>query len=124
MALGTVALEALRVLRLRRNEVDSRLQKFDRSGRLLAWLVRGEQQRGPIRAIRLDSGAAVNTQAEINDTFKQYYSTLYAVKPPPPTAQLTDFFHTLPLAQLSIAQQRELEKPIDVEEIQLATTSS
>ncbi|KAJ1209055.1 hypothetical protein NDU88_004434 [Pleurodeles waltl] len=71
-------------------EVDSRLWQFDyqqhiarlhsegdRSSRLLAWFVKGEQQHTPISAIRLDSGTIVNTQLEINEAFRQYYSTLY-----------------------------------------------
>ncbi|KAJ1210586.1 hypothetical protein NDU88_005948 [Pleurodeles waltl] len=82
--------DALLEPRTRRNEVDMRLRKFDyqhyiarthsegdRSRRLLAWLIQGELQRPPIGAIQLYSGIMVNTQADINNAFKQYYSRLY-----------------------------------------------
>ncbi|KAJ1188525.1 hypothetical protein NDU88_005286 [Pleurodeles waltl] len=133
MVMGAVTSEELQVLRLWTSEVDTRLRRFDyqhyvarahsvgdRSGRLLAWHVRGEQQRRPIGGIKLDSGTMTNIQAGINDAFQRYYSILHAAQQPPSTEQLTEFFHALPLTRLSAAQQSELDKPIDAEEVQIA----
>ncbi|KAJ1200034.1 hypothetical protein NDU88_003863 [Pleurodeles waltl] len=117
---------------LKRNwaEVDSRLRQFDylhhiaqlhsegdRSSRLLAWLVKGEHQHTHISTIQLDSGAIVNAQLEINEAFRQYYSTLYMTCPPPPPERLEDFFQALQLTRLTAPQLQELEKPIEMDEI-------
>ncbi|KAJ1192988.1 hypothetical protein NDU88_002294 [Pleurodeles waltl] len=76
VASGTMKREDLGVIREKWTEVDSLLRQ------LLAWLLKGEQQRTPIGAIRLDTGAIVNTQAEINKALKRYYSALYMALPP------------------------------------------
>ncbi|KAJ1151358.1 hypothetical protein NDU88_004140 [Pleurodeles waltl] len=60
------------ILQKQWNEVESRLRKFDyrhytkrlqmeedRSSRMLAWLVKGEQKRAPINAIRLDTDPSI-----------------------------------------------------------------
>ncbi|KAJ1200665.1 hypothetical protein NDU88_004486 [Pleurodeles waltl] len=128
VATGTVDLGKLGELRGNWDEVDLRLRQFDyrhyiarmhsevdRYSRLLAWLIKGKQQHTPIGAIRLESGVIVNTQLEMNEAFKQYYSALYMARPPPSPGQLEDFFEALTAQQVL-----DLEKPIEMEEIQQA----
>ncbi|KAJ1189427.1 hypothetical protein NDU88_006172 [Pleurodeles waltl] len=137
MVTGAITPEVLHALHLGTSKVDTRLRGFDYRhfvamahsegdclGRLLAWLVHGEQQRRPLGVIKLDSGEVLNTQVEINDEFRQNYSTLYAAQPPPSPEQLEELFQALPLTHLSAAQQSELDKIIDVEEVQTGSIAA
>ncbi|KAJ1104352.1 hypothetical protein NDU88_001764 [Pleurodeles waltl] len=120
-------LAALRTLRARHREVDERLRIYDyrhyisrshaegnRSGRLPTWLLRGEQHRVPIGALRLDTGIVVNTQLFINDAFRCYYSMLYVARPDPLATQLAEFFDSLHLVHLTLLQSMVVDGPIEI----------
>ncbi|KAJ1127846.1 hypothetical protein NDU88_006239 [Pleurodeles waltl] len=109
---ATDKIDQTEVVKLKKqwNEADERLRKFDYrrytarlkakgdcSSRLLAWLVKGEQQHTPINAIHLESETIVNTKLEINEAFRQYYDTLYKAGPPPSPDQIREFFRLSPL---------------------------
>ncbi|KAJ1201791.1 hypothetical protein NDU88_005597 [Pleurodeles waltl] len=67
--------------RLHRHDYNYHLRRLqaegDRSWRLLAWLLREDQQHTPIGAIRLIDGTLVTSQEAINNAFKEYYMRLY-----------------------------------------------
>ncbi|KAJ1108412.1 hypothetical protein NDU88_005788 [Pleurodeles waltl] len=120
-------------IRSKWTETDNRLRHFDyrhhiarthaegdRSGKLLEWLIKNERRNTPIGAIRLESGRIVNIQSEINNAFKEYYSSLYQARPPPTNAHLSSFFSGVTLSHLTAAQTTELDSPIEIAEIQRA----
>ncbi|KAJ1209306.1 hypothetical protein NDU88_004684 [Pleurodeles waltl] len=78
----TVNVDLLWGLQEQHKEADARLCKHeyhhymmrqhphsDRSGRLLAWLVKETPKYTPVGAFRLDSGVVLTTQADLNTAF-------------------------------------------------------
>ncbi|KAJ1179253.1 hypothetical protein NDU88_004488 [Pleurodeles waltl] len=92
----------------------------DRSGKRLSWLTRSEPRNSPIGAICLNTGLIVNTQANINSAFRDYYSTLYKAHPPPSTTSMIEFFNDITINYLTTAQTADLDRPIDTKEIHRA----
>ncbi|KAJ1098940.1 hypothetical protein NDU88_004047 [Pleurodeles waltl] len=81
----TVLPSWLRQFRIRCGEVESALSyhdyrtrtalqdaQGDRSGRLLAWLLRGGHRSTPAMSIRLVDGTIATSQLAINDAFRDY----------------------------------------------------
>ena len=69
-------MERLRCLNYKAHTVKTHA-KADRSGPLLAWLIRQENPRQPVVAIQTSMGHTVHTQREIHTEFVQHYATLY-----------------------------------------------
>ncbi|KAJ1173261.1 hypothetical protein NDU88_005098 [Pleurodeles waltl] len=99
----------------------TRLQaEGDKSGRLLAWLLREERQCPPIGAIGLGAGALATTQEKINDAFREYYTQLYTTRTSCTSQQLRSFLADSSLPQLTHTDRETLEAPITLGELNKA----
>ncbi|KAJ1175546.1 hypothetical protein NDU88_000833 [Pleurodeles waltl] len=90
VAENTASQLQIRQLRIRRHEAESTLSHHDyrirmalqhaqgdRSGKVLAWLLREAHHGTPAMSIKTPDGTVANTQLAINDTFRAYYQQLY-----------------------------------------------
>ncbi|KAJ1118887.1 hypothetical protein NDU88_007074 [Pleurodeles waltl] len=130
---SVTSLETLNSLKSDYKEADARLSRHDyrhfkapqhaegnRSGKLLAWLVRQPLQSSPIGAIRTHSGEVINAQAGINKSFHTYYRSLYQPTNPPNEQQLSELL-SLILQNINIIDSAAtLDGPITSEELRLA----
>ncbi|KAJ1097560.1 hypothetical protein NDU88_002678, partial [Pleurodeles waltl] len=99
----------------------ARLQsEGDRSGRLLAWLLREDRRCSPIGAIGTGAGAIATTQVKINDAFREYYTQLYTKSTSCTIQQLESFLADSPLPQLMHVDRDTLEAPITLGELNKA----
>ncbi|KAJ1116474.1 hypothetical protein NDU88_004685 [Pleurodeles waltl] len=124
VAQGTVPFEPLGAKRRVYEEADQHLRRYDynlhltclhtegdSSGRLLAWLLRKEQQHAPIGAICLNDGTVVSSQEEINNAFKDDYTELYRQQPACDAQQLESFLSEAPLVKLQAPHMAALDEP-------------
>ncbi|KAJ1136101.1 hypothetical protein NDU88_002519 [Pleurodeles waltl] len=99
----------------------ARLQaEGDRSGRLLAWLLREDRRCPPIGSIITGVGAIATTQVNINDAFREYYTQLYTKSTSCTIQQLESFLADSPLPQLTNTDRESLEAPITLGELNKA----
>ncbi|KAJ1092216.1 hypothetical protein NDU88_005328 [Pleurodeles waltl] len=73
----------------------------DRLGKLLALLIRKEQDHGPIMELRSAMGNMLHTPQEIHSELTQHYQTLYRSTVTAYPAESTDFFSLIALPQLT-----------------------
>ena len=110
-----------RLARLDFKQFTAKLYKEgDRSGRLLAWLIREDPARAPIGAIRDPSGQVINSQIDIKTTFAEYYRSLYSEPDPPDQQSINQYVKAIRLPILSLEQLKDLEEPIHPSEIHRA----
>ena len=92
----------------------------DRSGRMLAWLLKEEHTNIPIGAIRGTDGTIHCSQLEINEIFADYYRTLYSDPQPHTQEAVLQYIQNIQLACLTPEQCEELETPLQLSEIRYA----
>ncbi|KAJ1206348.1 hypothetical protein NDU88_001755 [Pleurodeles waltl] len=76
----------------------------DKAGRLLAWLIQHDCDRGPIVEIRYWAGTMVHTPREIHVEFTRHYEALYASGTPPAGSLCKDFLTAVELPCLETEQ--------------------
>ncbi|KAJ1214078.1 hypothetical protein NDU88_001705 [Pleurodeles waltl] len=110
---------------LRRHDYNYHLMRLqaegDRSGRLLAWLLREDRQHTQIRAIRLIDRTMGTSQEAINNAFKEYGMGLYRGQATCDTQRLEAFLCGVPFPKLSALNVAALDEPLKLEEIVVAT---
>ncbi|KAJ1085541.1 hypothetical protein NDU88_005671 [Pleurodeles waltl] len=79
-----------------------------------AWLVKEDQQRAQIRAIKLEDGMVINAQADIKNVFEIYYQALYAATDAPRAGQLEQLFRNLPLLTLTHCNRSNWRRPFNL----------
>ncbi|KAJ1149846.1 hypothetical protein NDU88_002646 [Pleurodeles waltl] len=109
-------LERLRCLNYAAHSVRTHASA-DKAGKLLAWLIQRDCDRGPIVEIRSRAGGMVHTPREIHAEFTRLYGALYASGTPPAESLCNDFLADVELPCLEEEQMEALEVPLDLEEI-------
>lgn len=89
----------------------------DKSGRLLAWILRKEQAPPLITSVRNQSGELVYTRAGMLEQFQQHLEKVYMADPSVRAESYTLFLKGLQLRKLSEEAWLELKAQITEEEI-------
>lgn len=95
----------------------------DKAGRLLAHQLKARLASNQITQIRDVSGSLTSDPEKINDTFRLYYSNLYASESPNDENKLHDFFDKLTLPEVTLNDNQLLEAPLSITEIKQAICS-
>ncbi|KAJ1117398.1 hypothetical protein NDU88_005598 [Pleurodeles waltl] len=80
----------------------------DKSGKLLAWLVRGDRDHGPIMEVRSEAGGLLHRPGEIHSAFKQHCQALYDSRALSPERFCNEFLVSVELPCLTADQGRTL----------------
>ncbi|KAJ1210155.1 hypothetical protein NDU88_005523 [Pleurodeles waltl] len=92
--------------------------KGNKTGRLLARLIRSEFASRMVLTIRDQEGCEVHTQQAINEAFDEHLHTVYLQSPSMGDINaLSEYLEVLPLATISCAASRQLGTPIDRQEL-------
>ncbi|KAJ1165768.1 hypothetical protein NDU88_006185 [Pleurodeles waltl] len=91
-----------------------------RSGKLLSWLVKEEQQSAPVRVRLLGNGTIITCWPTINATFHDYYYRLYAGTDHPTPGNIHSFLCNLWIIMLNPLQKAELDEPLQLKDIRTA----
>lgn len=91
----------------------------DKASKLLAHQLRQKSTSHQIPQIQTPSGITTDPK-QINEQFKQFYSSLYAAEPPDDPSTLNNFFDPLDIPTIESGSAEKLEEPITVEELQRA----
>lgn len=119
-------MEAHRALQLHLTDLTRKQQLYlsahihehgGKNGRLLAYLAHADCQGATIAVIHLPDGSITSDALTINQTFVDFYATLYRGMEIPPETDFMGFFESLDLPALSASQQSLLDKPIMLEEV-------
>lgn len=95
----------------------------EKSGKLLANQLRGLKAKSHITNIKMEDGKATSDHAEINDTFRSYYSQLYTSEFSNNIILMDNFLNQLNIPRLSPDSKIRLDEPITKEEIDAAISS-
>ena len=97
-------------------------EQGDKAGRLLAHQLKQESSSHQILQIRTPLGMTTDPK-QINDHFKDYYSSLYASEHPPDSTAFDLFFYSLDIPKVDEEAASRLDQPLSVEELGTAMAS-
>lgn len=89
---------------------------------MLANCLRGSRAKQLITQIQMADGKITSNLTEINDTFRDYYSNLYASELQNDNMQMYNFLDNLKIPELSPDDRERLDRPITKEETELAVS--
>ena len=115
-------MEQLRCLNFKAHAVKTH-DKADKSGTILAWLIKQETTTGPITSLQTTSGNMVYTQQEIHKVMVSHYSTTYQKRPTTTKAEIMTFLSHIELPNISNEEAEEINTPLTEYEIKGTITS-
>ena len=95
----------------------------EKAGKLLAWRIKKMQSERAINAITTKSGEISNDPQDINNTFKEFYQSLYRSECSPMPACRDTFLNHLQFKSLTDDVKEDLDKDISMEELLQAIKS-
>lgn len=97
-------------------------EEGEHTGRLLATIAHSHQTSPSIGALRSPQGGLTNSPDQILAELVRFYSSLYQSKQTYSQESLTEYLDEVQLPSLSEASRDELDDPITIEELQVATS--
>lgn len=97
-------------------------EEGEHTGRLLATIAHAHQTSPSIGALRTHLGGLTNAPDQILAELVEFYSSLYESKQTYTLDSLTEYLDNIQLPCLQMAAREELDAPLTVEELQLATS--
>lgn len=98
-------------------------EQGDKTSKLLAHQIRKSEAARIIPQIRTNSGATTVVHEEINNRFKQFYTSLYTSESSQDPQVINSFFNGLNIPSISKDSQDSLEQEFSSEEIEVAISS-
>jgi len=95
----------------------------EKAHKILSWQLRTEESSRTINAIQTETGAISRNPAEINDSFKQFYTNLYTSESPEDLSKIDEFLSIIELPKLSHEDQKNLDLPFTQKDIEKALCS-
>lgn len=95
----------------------------EKAGKLLAWRIKKIQSERAINGIITQSGKIIHGPLDINNTFKEFYQSLYRSECSPMSAYRDTFLDQLQFKTLTEEVKVDLDKDITMEEILQAIKS-
>ena len=92
----------------------------NKSSKLLANLLKQNKEKCTISSIKTSNGTISQDPQEINNTFREFYQTLYSSQKNPSDLDIDTFLNTINLPKLTEEQIQSLEAPILIEELHKA----
>lgn len=89
----------------------------EKTGRMLAWLSRGQMVSTPVANIRDDTGRLLTDPDEINSRFASYYVDLYSSKAEYVMSELQSYLDTVDFPVLTAEARSSLDAPFTLKEI-------
>ena len=95
----------------------------EKAQKVLAWQLKAEEASRAINSIETENGNVTGNPKEINDCFKNYYSTLYTSEFPDDPSMIDSFLSNIDLPKLTEEEQEEISSPLTPKEIEKAISS-
>lgn len=95
----------------------------EKSGKLLANLLKGRRAKQVIAVIRSENGEIISNPPEINNIFRDFYSHLYTSEFDGDDSKISAFLNSLPIPSIPPDLMKKLEAPVTQAEIVQAISS-
>lgn len=95
----------------------------DKAGRLLAHQLKSRSSAQLISQITNDAGDLTIDPLTINNTFMNFYSSLYKSETPKDQSKLVEFFDIINAPTISLEHKKDLDHPLQLQEISAAIST-
>lgn len=95
----------------------------DKAGRLLAHQLKSRSSAQHISQITNDAGDLTIDPLTINNTFMNFYSSLYKSETPKDQSKLVEFFDIINVPTISLEHKKDLDHPLQPQEISAAISA-